>query len=101
MRKKAFSEAQIALALRDEETEAPATEVCRKMGVSEQSFYRGNVDQHGHRDTNSGNTPVCAYCHANGANSPRPAPTRELWCPTGDWGAKVPRGRMRRDIYPA
>ena len=40
MRKKTFSEEQIALALRDEETEAPATEVCRKMGVSEQSFYR-------------------------------------------------------------
>jgi len=75
MRMKAFSEEQIALALRDEETETPATEVCRKMGVSEQSFYRGNVDQHGHRDTNSGNTPVCAYCHANGANSPRPAPS--------------------------
>jgi putative transposase len=45
MRKKTFSEEQIALALRDAETETPATEVCRKMGVSEQSFYRGNVDQ--------------------------------------------------------
>jgi putative transposase len=45
MRKKTFSEEQIALALRDAETGTPATEVCRKMGVSEQSFYRGNVDQ--------------------------------------------------------
>ena len=40
MRKKAFSEEQIALALRDAETGTPVTEVCRKMGVSEQSFYR-------------------------------------------------------------
>jgi hypothetical protein len=45
MRKKTFSEEQIALALRDAQTGTPATEVCRKMGVSEQSFYRGNVDQ--------------------------------------------------------
>ncbi len=40
MRKKMFSEEQIALALRDVEAGAPVSEVCRKMGVSEQSFYR-------------------------------------------------------------
>ena len=40
MRKKTFSEEQITLALRDAETGTPVTEVCRKMGVSEQSFYR-------------------------------------------------------------
>ncbi len=40
MRKKTFSEEQIALALRVAETGTPVTEVCRKMGVSEQSFYR-------------------------------------------------------------
>jgi putative transposase len=44
MRKKTFSEEQIALALRNTqrkaETGTPVTEVCRKMGVSEQSFYR-------------------------------------------------------------
>ena len=40
MRKKTFSEEQIALALRKAETGTPVTEVCRKMGVSEQSFYR-------------------------------------------------------------
>lgn len=40
MRKKTFSEEQIALVLRDAETGTPVTEVCRKMGVSEQSFYR-------------------------------------------------------------
>jgi len=40
MRKKTFSEEQIALALRQAETGTPVTEVCRKMGVSEQSFYR-------------------------------------------------------------
>jgi len=40
MRKKTFSEEQIAFALRQAEGGTPVTEVCRKMGVSEQSFYR-------------------------------------------------------------
>jgi hypothetical protein len=40
MRKKTFTEEQIALALREAESGTPVTEVCRKMGVSEQSFYR-------------------------------------------------------------
>jgi putative transposase len=36
MRKKTFSEEQIALALREAEMGTPVTEVCRKMGVSEE-----------------------------------------------------------------
>jgi len=40
MRKKTFSEEQIALALRDAGAGTPVTEVCRMMGVSEQSFNR-------------------------------------------------------------
>jgi putative transposase len=40
MRKKMFSEEQIALSLREAEAGTPVTEVCWKMGVSEQSFYR-------------------------------------------------------------
>jgi putative transposase len=39
MRKSRFSEEQIAYALRQVESGVPATEVCRKMGVSEQTFY--------------------------------------------------------------
>ncbi|MGZ8447286.1 MAG: transposase, partial [Candidatus Deferrimicrobiaceae bacterium] len=38
--KKRFKEEQIAFALRQAEGGTPVTEVCRKMGVSEQSFYR-------------------------------------------------------------
>lgn len=38
--KKRFSEEQIAFALRQSQGGTPVTEVCRKMGVSEQSFYR-------------------------------------------------------------
>ena len=38
--KKRFTEEQIAFALRQAEAGTPVTEVCRKMGVSEQSFYR-------------------------------------------------------------
>lgn len=38
--KKRFSEEQIAFALRQAEGGTPVTEVCRKLGVSEQSFYR-------------------------------------------------------------
>jgi putative transposase len=38
--KKRFTEEQITHALRQVEAGEVATEVCRKMGVSEQTFYR-------------------------------------------------------------
>jgi putative transposase len=38
--KKRFTEEQISFALRQAEGGTPVTEVCRKMGISEQSFYR-------------------------------------------------------------
>jgi putative transposase len=38
--KKRFTEEQIVHALRQVEAGEVATEVCRKMGVSEQTFYR-------------------------------------------------------------
>ena len=38
MKKSRFTEEQIAFALRQAETGAPAREVCRKMGISEQTF---------------------------------------------------------------
>ncbi len=40
MKKSRFTEQQIAYALKQAELGTPVTEVCRKMGVSEQSFYR-------------------------------------------------------------
>ena len=40
MRKKTFSEEQIAMALREAEAGTSVTEVYRKLEVSEQSFYR-------------------------------------------------------------
>ncbi len=40
MKKSRFSEEQIAFALRQAETGTPIVEVCRKMGVSEQTFFR-------------------------------------------------------------
>ena len=40
MRKRRFTEEQIAHALRQAEAGTPAVEVCRKLGVSEQTFYR-------------------------------------------------------------
>jgi putative transposase len=40
MRKSTFSEELIAYALRQAESGIPSTEVCRKLGVSEQTFYR-------------------------------------------------------------
>ena len=39
MRKSRFSEEQIAYALRQVEQGTPATELCRKLGISEQTFY--------------------------------------------------------------
>jgi putative transposase len=40
MRKSTFTEEQIAYALRQVESGTPVTDVCRKLGVSEQTFYR-------------------------------------------------------------
>lgn len=40
MRKSTYTEEQIAFALKQAETGTTITEVCRKMGVSEQTFYR-------------------------------------------------------------
>ena len=40
MKRKRFTEEQIAFALRQAETGTPVAEVVRKIGVSEQTFYR-------------------------------------------------------------
>ncbi len=40
MKKSRYSPEQVAFALRQAEGGAPVSEVCRKMGVSEQTFYR-------------------------------------------------------------
>ena len=40
MRKSRFSHQQIALALQQVEHGASVAEVCRKLGISEQTFYR-------------------------------------------------------------
>ena len=40
MKKKRFTEAQIAFALRQAESGTPVSEIIRKMGISEVTFYR-------------------------------------------------------------
>ena len=40
MKRKRFTEEQIAYALRQAEGGTPVAEICRKLGVTEQSFYR-------------------------------------------------------------
>jgi putative transposase len=40
MKKKRFTEEQIAFALRQGESGTPAGEVCRKLGVSEATYFR-------------------------------------------------------------
>ena len=40
MTRKTFSEEQIVYALRQAEGGTPVVEVCRKLGVTEQTFYR-------------------------------------------------------------
>jgi putative transposase len=40
MKKSRFTDEQIAFALRQAETGMPVKEVCRKMGIAEQTIYR-------------------------------------------------------------
>ena len=40
MKRKRFTEEQITYALRQAESGTPVVEICRKLGVSEQTFYR-------------------------------------------------------------
>jgi len=40
MKRKRFTDEQIAFALRQAEGGTPVKEVCRKIGISEQTFYR-------------------------------------------------------------
>jgi putative transposase len=40
LKKSRFTEEQIVAALRQAESGTPAVEVCRKLGVTEQTFYR-------------------------------------------------------------
>jgi putative transposase len=40
MKRKRFTEEQISYTLRQAESGTPVTEVCRKLGISEQTFYR-------------------------------------------------------------
>ena len=40
MKKSKYSAEQVAFALRQAESGTPVPDVCRKMGVSEQTFYR-------------------------------------------------------------
>jgi putative transposase len=40
MPRKTFSEEQMIVALRQAEAGAPVGEVCRKLGITEQTFYR-------------------------------------------------------------
>ncbi|MCH1439182.1 MAG: transposase [Rubripirellula sp.] len=40
MKKSKFTDQQIAFALKQAETGTPIEEVCRKLGISQQNFYR-------------------------------------------------------------
>lgn len=41
MKKSQFTDEQVAYALRQAEGGTPVLEVCRRLGITEQTFYRG------------------------------------------------------------
>jgi putative transposase len=43
MKKSRYTEEQIVFALKQAELGAPVDEVCRKLGIAEQTFYRGKT----------------------------------------------------------
>ena len=47
MKKKRYSKEQIAFALRQADSSVAVAEVCRKMGISEATFYRWKKKFHG------------------------------------------------------
>ena len=49
MRKSRFSDQQIALALQQVEHGASVAEVCRKLGIAEQTYYRWRIEYGGMR----------------------------------------------------
>ena len=53
MKKSKFTEEQIAFALRQAETGTRAAEVCRKMGIAEQTYFRWKKKYGGRASRNS------------------------------------------------
>jgi|GEM_PF-3613299 len=60
MKRKRYSEEQIAFALRQHESGTAVAEIVRKMGITEQTFYRRKKKYSG-----LGVAEVRAFCHDN------------------------------------
>jgi hypothetical protein len=72
MRKTAFTEEQGAHALRQAEAGTPVADVCRKLGISEQTFYRWKKKFAGMGWPSCGG---CANSRTKIGNSSRSSPT--------------------------
>ena len=46
MKRKRYTEAQIAFALRQAESGTPVAEIVRKLGISEMTFYRWKIQRY-------------------------------------------------------
>ena len=64
MKKSRFTEEQIAYAMKQAETGTPVAEVIRRMGISEQTFYRWKkLDRWRSFRLNIAVMTACTMCH--------------------------------------
>lgn len=85
MKRKRYTDEQIAFALRQAESGTAVAEICRKLGVSEPTFYRWKKKFGGMGTAASGASPRCPSCLAIDAS--------RRFRGRGSAVPKIPRGR--------
>ena len=94
MKKSRYSPEQVALGLRQGEEGTPVSEVCRKMGISEQTFYRWKKKFQGMGVAEVKRLGVLADWRRRTASS-------GSWWPTCRWTSRCSRTCCEKTLKPA